>query len=350
MSRIVILGAGVMGSAMSIPAAAMGHAISLVGTHLDGQIIASVQTTGMHPRLGVKLPAHVSAHAWTELGAVLQSPADLIILGVSSSGVDWAIDQLGAHLKHATPILMITKGLQDSGSGIEILPDVVATSLSAKLGKHVPVMAVGGPCIAGELAVKRDTAVVMTGRDAALLDTTIGMLAAPFYHARASSDVVGVELCAAFKNFFALGVGWAVGRLEKAPEAENAAKMHNLASGIFAQSLREMGLIVTALGGSMESVVGLPGAGDLYVTCLAGRNSRMGRLLGLGHSYTEAKRDFMANDTVEGADLARSMGPALLRLWSQGTLSRKAMPLSSSIHAAICDDQPMVMDWQAFGR
>jgi glycerol-3-phosphate dehydrogenase (NAD(P)+) len=94
----------------------------------------------------------------------------------------------------------------------------------------------------------------------------------------------------------------------------------------------------------------LAGAGDLYVTCLAGRNSRMGRLLGLGHNYTEAKRDFMPNDTVEGADLARSMGPALLRLWAQGALSRNAMPLSSSIHAAICDDQPMAMDWQAFGK
>ena len=350
MSRIVILGAGVMGSAMSIPAAAMGHAISLVGTHLDAHIIASVQATGVHPRLGVTLPRQVSGHAWTDLGAVLQSPADLIILGVSSAGVDWAIGQLAAHLKHATPILMITKGLQDSGSGIEILPDVVAASLTAKLGMHVPVMAVGGPCIAGELAVARDTSVVMTGRDAARLTTTIGMLGAPFYHARASRDVVGVELCAAFKNFFALGVGWAAGRLEQAPGAENAAKMHNLASGIFAQSLREMGLIVTALGGSMESVLGLAGAGDLYVTCLAGRNSRMGRLLGLGHNYTQAKRDFMPDDTVEGADLARSMGPALLRLWSEGTLSRHAMPLSSSIHAAICDDQPMVMDWQAFGR
>ena len=43
----------------------------------------------------------------------------------------------------------------------------------------------------GELAVARDTSVVMTGRDAARLTTTIGMLGAPFYHARASGDVGG---------------------------------------------------------------------------------------------------------------------------------------------------------------
>lgn len=350
MARIVILGAGVMGSAMAVPAAAMSHGIHLVGTHLDAEIIASVKATGVHPRLGVKLPARVTAHGLGELGEVLRLPADLVILGVSSAGVGWAIDQLGAHLKHSTPILMITKGLRDNGSAIEILPDVVAAGLRAKLGFDVPVMAVGGPCIASELAMERDTLVVITGRDALLLKTTIGMLAAPFYHARASADVVGVELCAAFKNYFALGVGWAAGRLETAEPAANGAKMHNLASGIFAQSLREMGLIVSALGGSMDSVTGLAGVGDLYVTCLAGRNSRMGRLLGLGHSYTVAKRDHMPKDTVEGAELALAMGPALIRLWSKGELLRKAMPLSLGIHAAICEDKPMVMDWQAFGK
>jgi glycerol-3-phosphate dehydrogenase (NAD(P)+) len=126
--------------------------------------------------------------------------------------------------------------------------------------------------------------------------------------------------------------------------------MHNLASGIFTQSLREMGLLVTALGGSMESVSGLPGVGDLYVTCLAGRNSRMGRLLGLGHSYTVAKRDFMAEDTVEGADLARAIGPALRRLWAHNGLPTDRMPLARAVVDAVCDDVPLRIDWQKFAR
>ena len=43
MARIVILGAGVMGSAMAVPAAANGHQVSLVGTYLDSEIITSVK-------------------------------------------------------------------------------------------------------------------------------------------------------------------------------------------------------------------------------------------------------------------------------------------------------------------
>ena len=41
-SVITILGAGVMGSAMCLPARARGHEVRLVGTHLDTAIIDSV--------------------------------------------------------------------------------------------------------------------------------------------------------------------------------------------------------------------------------------------------------------------------------------------------------------------
>jgi glycerol-3-phosphate dehydrogenase len=34
-----------------------------------------------------------------------------------------------------------------------------------------------------------------------------------YYHPRTSTDMMGVEVCAAFKNFFAIAVGWAHGKL-----------------------------------------------------------------------------------------------------------------------------------------
>jgi glycerol-3-phosphate dehydrogenase len=33
--------------------------------------------------------------------------------------------------------------------------------------------------------------------------------------AQSRTDVIGVEVCAAFKNFFAIAVGWAAGHCEK---------------------------------------------------------------------------------------------------------------------------------------
>jgi len=348
MARIVILGAGVMGSAMAIPAAAKSHDIDLIGTHLDDAIIRSVQGNGHHPKLNINLPAKVTAWLSSDLPALNISEADLIILGVSSAGVNWAIERLVEELKQPVPVLMITKGLYAQKEGLYTFPDLVSGKLKERLGFDVPVMAVGGPCIAGELAVERDTMVVVTGHDQALLARVIGMINAPFYHARPSSDVTGVEICAAFKNFFALGVGWATGHLEQSDATDNNAKMFNLSAGLFTQSVRELQILSIALGGTSQSAEGLAGVGDLYVTSLAGRNSRMGRLLGLGHSYTSAKTNYMAGDTVEGAELALAIGPTLEAMWADGRLNGESMPLSRAIVNAICHDSVMRIDWPSF--
>lgn len=348
MAEVVILGAGVMGSAMAMPSAASGAGVTLVGTHLDTEIIRSVAGNGWHPRLGITLPETVQARHWTEFDAALARSPDLIILGVSSAGVDWAIDRLVEALTRPTPILMITKGLATDGTSIEVLPARVRREVARRSGFAVPVMAVGGPCIAGELAALRDTSVLVAGEDRGEIDHALGLLRAPYYHARATDDVIGVEVCAAFKNFYAISVGSVGGRLERDGKASNAALMHNLSASAFTQALREMRQLVRALGGNPETVAGLAGAGDLYVTCQAGRNGRMGRLLGLGHPYSTAKSDHMPTDTVEGANLALELGPTIERMIEDGRLAADEMPLARAIIAAICRDAPLVLDFERF--
>ncbi len=348
MAEIVILGAGVMGSAMSLPAGEHGHAIRLVGTHLDEEIIRSVAGNGLHPRLGVTLPSTVSAHSWTEFGGVFSPSTDLLILGVSSAGVGWAIERLVETVRAPLPVLMITKGLAPIDGRIEVLPRLVASEVEKRTGLRLPILAVGGPCIAGELAARRHTSVVVTGETRDLIDRSIALLGCGFYHARASSDVVGVEFCAAFKNFFACGVGAAAGWLEREGRAGNGAMMHNLVASLFTQALEEMTILVEAHGGDAATVRGLAGSGDLHVTCQAGRNSRMGRLLGLGMPFSKAKSEHMPNDTVEGAQLALDLGPTLRAMWSDGRLPAARMPLARAIVDAVCDDAPMRLDFDAY--
>ncbi len=124
--------------------------------------------------------------------------------------------------------------------------------------------------------------------------------------------------------------------------------MHNVAAGLFTQALAEIGKIVDFMGGTMASVNGLAGTGDLYVTCQAGRNSRMGRLLGLGLRYREAKTHYMVAETVEGADLALTIGPTLEHLFTQGLLDRSSFPLATAVIDAICHNQFMHIPWKMF--
>ncbi len=337
-----------MGSAFSFPLVDTGQHVSLVGTHLDRDWIEGIRTTGVHPKLKSELPEKVVPLTHDQLGEALSDDPELIVLGVSSAGIDWAVQQLGPLLKKPIPILMLTKGLATRENTLCILPNIVRERLAGYGMKDVPVGAVGGPCIAGELAARRDSSVAIAYSDQRLLDWILTLVAAPYYHVRLSTDIVGVEVCAALKNFYALAVGYSNGLLEKQGTSCNGAGMHNLAAGLFTQAVLEIGYIVDWMGGSLESVHGLPGTGDLYVTCQAGRNSRMGRLLGLGLRYKEAKAHHMADETVEGADLALAIGPTIEFLIEQKQMNPSSLPLARAIIKAICHDQLMQIPWKRF--
>ncbi|MBD3306076.1 glycerol-3-phosphate dehydrogenase [candidate division KSB3 bacterium] len=348
MAKILILGAGVMGTAFSVPLCDAGQDVHLVGTHLDREWIEGIRATGVHPKLKSTVPEGVAPYTHDQLGDALTEDTDLIVLGVSSPGVDWAIRQLGPVLRRPIPIVMLTKGLAVRNDTLEILPHVVRDGLAEYGIEGIPVGAVGGPCIAGELAAKRDSSVVIACADAAVLNRIMPLVDAPYYHARPSADIIGVEVCAAMKNFYALAVGSVNGLLEKQGKASNGALMHNLAAGLFTQAIAEIGCLVEYLGGTAASVHGLPGTGDLYVTCQAGRNSRMGRLLGLGLRYREAKATHMADETVEGADLALTIGSTLELLLECRHLEPSALPLAAAIIQAICHNHPLQIPWEHF--
>ncbi|MEJ2166812.1 MAG: hypothetical protein P8X90_14885 [Desulfobacterales bacterium] len=350
MAKLIVLGAGVMGSAFAQLLADANNEVFLVGTHLDQDIIDSILADGTHPKLKVKLPEGIHAHSYNELGLIMDDRVRLMVFGVNSAGVDWAVAQIGPHLKAKVPILMLTKGLAVRNHAIAVLPDIVAQGLSRHDFSGIPVAAVGGPCIAGELAARRESSVVIAHPDAELVERLLNLVAAPYYHARGSADLIGVEVCAALKNFYTLAVGYAAGQLEQKGKAPNGALMHNLAAGLFTQALAEISYFVAYLGGHTSSVLGLAGAGDLYVTCQAGRNGRMGKLLGSGLLYREAKTKHMPEDTIEGAELALAIGRTFKQLVDSGEIDGNAVPLAGAIVEAICDNQPMQIPWKKFYR
>jgi glycerol-3-phosphate dehydrogenase (NAD(P)+) len=126
--------------------------------------------------------------------------------------------------------------------------------------------------------------------------------------------------------------------------------MHNLAAGLFTQALAELYYFVGLLGGQADSVMGLAGAGDLYVTCQAGRNGRMGKLLGSGILYREAKSKHMPDDTIEGAELALTIGKTVKQLVANGKIDGSAIPLAVAILEAICENQSLEIPWDKFYR
>ncbi len=327
MAIVTILGSGLMGTAVAWPLSDNGHEIRLVGTHLDAEIIGACLDSGIHPRLRRQLPARVTPFFVEDLPRALEG-ADLIVSGVNSLGVHWIGRTLGPLLWPGATVIAVTKGLEASRQGApRILPDVLRDELPAALRDRVALAAIGGPCIAGELAGRRQTCVVFTARDESVLARLRAFFATDYYHIWTSTDIAGVEVCAALKNAYTVAVGMAAGLLDLAGGADAAgAAMHNPAAALFGASAREMTRLVTLMGGGAENVAWLPGVGDQYVTCAGGRTIRLGRLLGAGLTYTEAVHQ-MAGETLEGAYVIRQLAQVLPVWEGQGLISADELPL-----------------------
>ncbi len=331
MATITVLGAGMMGSAWCVPLLDAGHRVLLVGTHLDNALIEGLTARRHHLTLKYDLPAALEPLPLSELPRAV-AEASVVGLGVSSAGIDWAAEALAPHLGER-PVMLITKGLEWDGEQLVTLPDRFTQRLSeaAARGGHVAApglapVAVAGPCIAGELARKVETCVVMAGRDPKLTRRLAAMVRTPYYHAFPSDDVVGVEVCAALKNAYAMGIAFGAGLHQAAGGEPGSVAMHNHESAVFAQASVEMLRLVTALGGEAASVVGLAGVGDLDVTCNGGRTGRFGRLLGAGHSVSEAVR-LMEGATLECLAILEILRAAVPKLEQAGALKAGSVPL-----------------------
>jgi glycerol-3-phosphate dehydrogenase (NAD(P)+) len=348
MAIVTIVGAGFMGTGTAWPLADNGHAVRLVGTHLDAEIIGSCQEKRYHPKLQRELPAGVSAYPAEEVAEALDG-AEIIVSGVNSQGVHWIARTIGPHLRPGQMIVAITKGLElDANGDLAILPDVLKGELPAAIREKVALAAIGGPCIAGELAGRRQSCVLFGCRDGDALERLAAAFRTPYYHVWTTTDLVGLEYCAALKNAYTLGVGLALGLLEKSGGVDAAgAHMHNLAAALFGQACTEIERMLRLVGGTQAFAYGLPGAGDLYVTCMGGRTVRLGTLLGKGHTMPAAC-EILAGLTLESAEIVRVMGQALPRLVRRGLLGPEELPLMRALVEVVVHGRPVEILPDAF--
>ena len=347
MTTVSILGAGVMASALTFPLSENGHDVRLVGTHLDREIIDSIRDTGVHPGLDREIPGTVSVYQLEDVKAAFEG-AEVVMSGVNSFGVRWAAEKLADLLGPGMMVISITKGMEASEAGdLRILPDVLAEQAPPDLRESVSWSAVAGPSIAGEVAAGRDTCVVFTGRDEDALERLAETFRTPWYHVWTSTDFVGVEACAALKNCYALGVGFAEGILDCAGEADSPDRNHDYEAALFGQAAVELGEMVRLLGGRSETTYGLAGVGDMYVTSTGGRNVRVGRLVGSGLRFSEA-REKMAGVTLEGAAAIEAVGGAVAELTERGTIEPTDFPLMRHLYEVVVQDQPLRVPWDKF--
>ena len=342
MKKIVILGAGAMGSAFTVPCVDNYNDVTLVGTHLEEQVINNINdNNNFHEVLKFILPKELKIKTFDHFQNILKTKPDLLVIGVSSKGIEWAANELSKNLDKDTKILLLTKGLTIIDDKFETLVEKFQLILNKNNVKNVNISAVAGPCLASGLANKIKSSVVIANKDTSVAKEIGNMIATNYYSVEVSDDLIGVEVCAAIKNLYSMIIGASEGLSSNDASKELKNKYFlNTAASLMYKSVYEMCHFTKSLNGKVDTVYGLAGLGDLYVSAAGGRNSKMGKLLGEGYDYKNAKEKFMKNDTVEGAELALEIGSKVLK-----DFDKEKIPLMVALIKAIIENKKLNIHW-----
>jgi glycerol-3-phosphate dehydrogenase (NAD(P)+) len=342
MKKIIIIGAGAMGSAFAIPCLDNKNEVTLIGTHLEDDLIDNIKSNNnFHLALNIELPPELKVEKFEELSPILERGVDVIVVGVSSIGIKWFVDQISKKYKKNLPIILLTKGLAIEEGQIITLSDKIKKLLKEKGHTEINISAIKGPCLAAGLANKMRTGTVIANPNIQETKLLKKIISTDYYSTEISDDLTGIELSGAIKNIYSMLIGASEGLSNSKTSKEIQSKYFlNTAASLIHRSISEMVEFVSHYGGRAETVYGLAGLGDLYVSAIGGRNSLMGKYLGEGYLYKDAKEKFMKDITVEGAQLALEIGPKILQ-----DLDPKHFPLMFSMINAICENKKLEINW-----
>ena len=302
MGKILIIGGGAMGSAFSIPCLENNNLVTITEPYNKIFIKNLNSKKKFHPSLKINLPKKLKFMNYSK--EIFKKRFDLIVIALSLAGIDFIGKEL-KDLNIKTPLLVLTKGLKFDKKKKKIL---TISDLLKNNYRVANVSVLKGPCLAKELANKNKTSVVVANKNIKIAKWIGKLISTKYYLTEFSKDVIGIEICSAIKNIYAMIIG----------SGQNL----NTRSDLFQKSANEMKFLIKYFKGDVSTILGLAGIGDLYVSAIGGRNSKMGDFLGKGFTFAVAKKRFMPKDTVEGEQLAREIAPYILR-----KIDKKRIPL-----------------------
>ena len=316
MKNILIIGGGAMGSAFTIPCIDNKNRVTITEPYSKIFIKNLSSKNKFHPALKINLSKKLKFRKFSS--DLLNEKFDLIVIALSLSGIDFIGKQL-KNLRVKSPILVLTKGLKYEKKNKRIL------TISEQLIKNYNasnVSVLKGPCLAKELARKSQTSVVIANKNIKNAKSIGKIISTKYYLTEYSKDVAGIEVSSAIKNIYSMIIG--------------AGQSLNSSSNLFQKSILEMKYLIKYFKGKDETISGLAGVGDLYVSAAGGRNSKMGSYLGKGFTFKSAKRRFMPKDTIEGEQLAREIAPFILK-----KINKKKIPLMVYLLKAILNNKKL---------
>lgn len=310
-NSIGVIGAGGWGTALAKLLADKGEEVVL-WCHGEDSCRAIEETRENRAYLpNVSLP--VSIHPTRSLEHVI-SGKELVICALPSHVVRPVLAPVAPMLAADTTLLCGTKGLEEESlrTMAELFSDIFGAERKAR---HA---FLSGPTFALEIAKQLPAAVTVAAYDDAVSRAVQHTLSTSYLRVYTSRDVVGVQMGGVVKNVIAIAAGI----------SDGLQLGYNARAALLTRGLAEMTRLAVRMGADPPTLAGLPGLGDLILTCTGdlSRNRAVGLQIAAGKCLEEITSS--TRTIAEGIRNTRSLHTLAGKLAVE-------MPIVDQMHAVL---------------
>jgi glycerol-3-phosphate dehydrogenase (NAD(P)+) len=282
-----VIGAGAFGTAMACVVRRAGHDTMIWAR--ETEVAEAINRQGVNAMFLKGIPLAPGIAATNDLSAAV-SGADFLLLAPPAQHVRAVTAALRPYLKAGTPVVTCSKGIERGTCAL--MSQVIAETLPG-----APLAVLSGPSFAHEIAAGLPAGVTLACADLELGARLAAAIGTPRFRTYLTDDVTGAHIGGVMKNVLAIACGIATGK--KLGESARAT--------LFARGLSELARLGLALGGRLETFMGLSGAGDLSLSCssASSRNTSLGIALGEGRTLHDVLGERMT--VQEGVHSAESV-------------------------------------------
>ena len=226
--KVTVLGSGAWGTALAIVLVENGNDVTMWSHRREA--VAEMQQLGVNPKLkDVPLPKEL--HLSSDLSCV--SDSDVVVFATPSFAMRETAKRASSLVRSGTILVSVGKGIE-KGSDLRM-----SQVIRSEISDDCPLVVLCGPTHAEEVGRKIPSGIVAASENQQAAEQVQDLFMNKRFRVYTSSDVVGVEICAALKNVIALCVGM----------SDGMGFGDNTRALIITRGLAEITRLGTALGG-----------------------------------------------------------------------------------------------------
>lgn len=305
MGKVGIIGTGIWGTALALTARRAENEVLCWARESD--VVESINYGHVNKRFLPDVPLPDKIGATPNIADIFEF-SDVVLLTVSAQWTRDTMKQIKPYVKKNTILVLCAKGIEQTTG--KMLSEIAAEEIP-----DTTIAVLSGPGFAIDVAHRKIASVTIGCAEKEVAERLANMLGTAYFRPYLTTDIISPQVGGSIKNVIAIASGI----------VEGAALGDGARAALITRGFHEMTVFAKALGGHLQTMMGMCGLGDLVLTasCSQSRNFSFGYEVGV---YGSAQKLITENTrTVEGIYTAKAVEKRARELGVE-------MPISSTIY------------------